>query len=315
MINDNISGNSQLDYIRVANYYYKAGLTQEEIAKKMNTSRQRVNRMLAKCIELGIVRISIGGFEDTHLALEAEIEKKYSLKAVRISGNDSEENIYAELGKVAAEYLSGIINDGDIIGFSRGRSISALVDNIPALKYSNIVVTQLMGGWNNQQTKISADDIVHRFSEKMDARSTLLYAPVVVNNPELRDAITSEPFFQEAYSVLKSCSIAAVGIGDAAHKQILPTMDDEDYEYFAEKKAVGEICTHFFDINGQAIETPFDKRVIAVELDDFMKIPTRIGVAGYKTKFPAILGALKGGYINSLVTDFDTAQALIMENI
>lgn len=315
MINDNISEDSQLDYIRVANYYYKAGLTQEEIAKKMNMSRQRVNRMLSKCVELGIVRISIGGVDDTHLALEAELEKKYDLKAVRISGNASEENIYNEVGRVAAEYLSGIISNGDIIGFSRGRSISALVDNMPVIKNSNITAAQLMGGWNSQQTKVGADDIVHRFSEKMNAASTVLYAPVVVNSPELRSAIMNEPFFYEAYSVIKACTIAVVGIGDATRKQIIPTMEDGDYEYFVDKKAVGEVCTHFFDINGQTIEAPLNKRVIAVELEDFLKIPTRIGIAGSKSKIPAILGALKGGYINSLVTDFETAQLLSQENI
>jgi DNA-binding transcriptional regulator LsrR (DeoR family) len=313
--NGKISKDLQIDYVRVANYYYKTGLTQEEIAKKMNMSRQRVNRILSKCIELGIVRISIGGVDDTYLELEAELEKKYGLKAVRISGNVLEENIYSEIGKVAAEYLAGIITNGHIIGFSRGRSLAGVVDNMPVIKNSNITVTQLMGGWNNQDTKISADDIVHRFSEKINATSSLLYAPVVVNSPELRNAIMKEPFFCEAYSVIKACSVAVVGIGDATDKEILPTMEDEDYEHFIDKKAVGEICTHFFDVNGRTIETTLDKRVIAVELEDFLKIPTRIGVAGSKSKIPAMLGALRGGYINSLITDFDTAQILCEEDI
>ncbi|GMQ62192.1 sugar-binding transcriptional regulator [Vallitalea maricola] len=310
MINENSFGNSRLDYIRVANYYYKSGLTQEEIAKNMNISRQRVNRMLSKCIKMGIVRISIEGVDETNLGLETELEKKFGLKAVRISGNVSEENVYEEIGKIAAEYLAGIISKGDIIGFSRGRSMSALVDCMPAIKSNNVTITQLMGGWNNEQTKIKVDDIVHRCSEKINATSTVLYAPVVVNNPRLRQAIINEPFFYEAYSVIKSCSIAVVGIGDATNKKILPTMEKEDYEYCIDKNAVGEICAHFFDINGKEIKTPLDERVISVELEDFFKIPMRIGVAGLKSKIPAILGALRGGYINSLVTDLDTAQIL-----
>lgn len=315
MTNESISENSQLDYMRVANYYYKVGLTQEEIAKKMSMSRQRVNRMLSKCIELGIVRISIWGFNDTHLDLEAELEKKFSLKSVRISGSVTEENIYDEVGRVAAEYLAGIINDGDIIGFSRGRTISALVDNMPIIKKSNLTATQLMGGSNGNQTNVSSDNIVHNFAVKVNAKSVALYAPVVVNSPKLRNAIMNEPFFCEAYGVTKKSSIAVVGIGDVTHNQILPTMEEADYEYCIDKKAVGEVCTHFFDINGQKIETPLNKRIIAIGLEDFLKIPIRIGVAGYKSKVPAILGALRGGYINSLVTDLDTAQMLIKEDI
>lgn len=310
MTNDNVLGNSRLDYIRVANYYYKSGLTQEEIAQNMNISRQRVNRMLSKCIKMGIVRITIEGVDETNLGLETQLEQKYGLKAVRISGNVSEENVYEELGKTAADYLAGIISKGDIIGFSRGRSMSALVDYMPKIKGNNVTVTQLMGGWNNQQTKIKVDDIVHRFSEKINATSTLLYAPVLVNNPELREAIVSEPFFYEAYNVIKSCSIAVVGIGDATSETILPNMEKEDYEYCIRNNAVGEICAHFFDKDGKAVKTPLDERVINIDFDDFFNIPLRLGVAGSKSKIPAILGALRGGYINSLVTDLDTAQFL-----
>lgn len=43
------------EYTRVAYYYYKEGSTQEQIAKRMNMSRQRVNRILSACIEYGIV--------------------------------------------------------------------------------------------------------------------------------------------------------------------------------------------------------------------------------------------------------------------
>ena len=315
MINDDSSGNSRLDYIRIANYYYKAGLTQEEIARNMNMSRQKVNRMLSKCIELGVVQISVEGVEDTHIELESLLEKKYGLKAVRVSGKVSEENAYEIVGKIAAEYLGKTITKDDVIGFSRGRSMSSLVAHMPIIKTSNLMVTQLMGGWNNQQTNENVDDIVHRFSEKTNARSTVLYAPIVVNNPELRSAIVKEPFFYEAYKVIKSCTIAVVGIGDAKKDKVLPTMEQLDYEKYIKKNAVGEICTHFFDIDGNAVITEFDERVIAVKLDDFFAIPLRIAVAGLQSKIPGILGALKGGYINALITDFDTAQILAQMKI
>jgi deoxyribonucleoside regulator len=48
-------------YARVAYAYYLGGLTQGEIAKRMRTSRQRINRILAKCLSLGIVEIHIHG--------------------------------------------------------------------------------------------------------------------------------------------------------------------------------------------------------------------------------------------------------------
>lgn len=49
------------EYTRIAYYYYEAGRTQDQIAQRLGISRQRVNRILAECIERGIVRITSTG--------------------------------------------------------------------------------------------------------------------------------------------------------------------------------------------------------------------------------------------------------------
>ena len=54
-----ITDEQKQEYRRVAYYYYKEGLTQEEIAKRMQMSRQRVNRIVSSCIELGLSLIHI----------------------------------------------------------------------------------------------------------------------------------------------------------------------------------------------------------------------------------------------------------------
>lgn len=305
-----IDNNKRVEYIRIASYYYKWGLTQDEIAKKVNVSRQKVNRMLKECINLGIVKFVIPELEDTYVKLEAAIEKKYDLKAVRIAKHTPEENLYSELGRTGSEYLESIFSEGDIIGFSRGRSVAALVDHISPRKVKNTTVVQLMGGWNNENTNGNSDEIVHRFAEKVNARSAMLYAPVVVKSKVLKEAILKEASFLEVYEIIKSCSIAVVGIGSSKYPELIPTMGEEDYGYIKDK-AIGEICTHFFDKNGNFIKTPFDDRVISVGSEDYMNIPTRIGVAGSLEKVDAIKGALAAKIINVLITDFETAKCII----
>jgi len=313
MTNESVSRDLRLDYIRIANYYYKDRLTQEEIAKNMNMSRQKINRMLNKCIEMGVVHISIESFEDAYLELENRLEKKYGLRAVRIADNVSEANIYDELGKKAAAYISKTITKGDVVGFSRGRTLSSMVEHMPSMSVSDLKVVQLMGGWNNSQARTEVEDIVHRFSEKTDGVLTVLHAPVVVNSPDFCKLIENEPYFYEAYNVIKSCTIAVVGIGDVTKDKTLPMMEENDYEYYKKQNIVGEVCAHFFDAEGKEVRTDFDDRIITVKLKDFFKIPLRVGVAGSQAKIPSILGAIKGGYINSLVTDFNTAEFLARE--
>ena len=143
-----ITDEQKQEYRRVAYYYYKEGLTQEEIAKRMQMSRQRVNRIVSSCIELGIVTINIEGLDSSNLELETKLEQKYGLKEVRIIDEVAEELEIQELGIEGGKYLRSILKKDDIIGFSRGRNTSALAEYLPeADDYpENITVTQLMGG-------------------------------------------------------------------------------------------------------------------------------------------------------------------------
>ncbi len=315
----NRSEGSKGEYIRVAYYYYKARLTQEEIAKKMNMSRQRVNRILGKCENLGIVKIEVVGYETLFLELETDLERKYSLVGARVVGSDTSDDFYAELGSAAGRYLADIVKDGDLIGFSRGRATAALVDNLPPVNRERLAVTQLVGGWNEQQNDIDVDDIVSRFARKLNASVNKLYAPVIVKSPEIRRSIMEEPYFRTAYEKIKSCSIAAVGIGNLENLGFFSDMFADTAQGTGERSrlesiapgAVGEICARFFDMEGKRVVTSLDERIIAIDTDDFLKIPVRIGIAGTPAKLDAITGALRGGYINVLITDQETAKALL----
>lgn len=302
------------EYTKIAYYYHKAGFTQEEIAKKMSMSRQRVNRILGECIELGIVQIQIVNIHENYMDIETSLERKYNLKGVCVVNNLIEENIHVDLGLAAGRYIGKFIKDGDIIGFSRGRATAALVDHMPLLRRENLTVTQLMGSVNSDREHIAVDDIVHHFAVKLQAKATMLYAPVIVQNSELRDSIMKEPYFCDAYHVLQSCNVAIVGIGtsDSQTEHLLPLKAEQKtgIELNMAGKVAGEVSTHFFNEEGKPVIPPFRNRIIAISLEDYMNIPTRIGIAGLPGKTDAIYAALKGGYINVLVTDLETAKLL-----
>ena len=304
------------EYRRVAYYYYKEGLTQEDIAKRMKMSRQRVNRIISSCIDLGIVTINIEGLDNSNLELETKLEDKYGLKEVRIINETADEQKIQELGIEGGKYLRSILKDNDIIGFSRGRNTSALVDFLPEdVEYPhNITVTQLMGSAIETNENTAVDETVYHFAAKLHAKASRLYAPIILSNEELRDSFIQEPYFEKSYEVIKKCDIAVVGIGTASSrwKHMISLYDIADKEQTEWAKDVaGEVCTHFYNSEGAAIEPPFRNRIISILLDDYMKIPVRIGVAGGKDKTEAIAAAIKGDYINVLITDLQTARQLM----
>ena len=63
--------------------------------------------------------------------------------------------------------------------------------------------------------------------------------------------------------------------------------------------------------NGQQIFTEIDDRMIGVELDEIKDIPCRLAVAGGPQKVEVIRATLKGKYPTHLVTDYETATALL----
>ena len=304
MKRENMTEEQITEYRRVAFYYYKGGLTQEEIAQKIKA-----------CVELGIVKITIESIDESNLEVENRIEQKYQLKEVRLVDNVIEKDIYAELGDAAGKYLQTLMQNNSIIGFTRGRATSALVDSIPGTqKNGNITVTQLIGNASEEQENMGVDEVIYRFAEKFRGRTSRLYAPVIVKNKDLKMALTEEPYYKEAYRTIQKCDIAVVGIGTASSQwehmeSLYDTNDARQAEWT--KNVAGEVCTHFFDAEGKVVTPPFRDRIIAISLEDYMKIPVRIGVAGSLEKKDAIRAALKGGYVNVLITDLQTAKELL----
>lgn len=54
-----------------------------------------------------------------------------------------------------------------------------------------------------------------------------------------------------------------------------------------------------------------NERVIGLDLEQLRRIKRCVGVAGGKRKIAAIRGAMRGGYINVVITDIHTARALL----
>ena len=91
------------------------------------------------------------------------------MKEVRVIDEAAEEMKIQELGIEGGKYLRSILKKDDIIGFSRGRNTSALVEYLPeADEYpENITVTQLMGGSIETEGNVPVDETVYRLATKM----------------------------------------------------------------------------------------------------------------------------------------------------
>jgi DNA-binding transcriptional regulator LsrR (DeoR family) len=75
--------------------------------------------------------------------------------------------------------------------------------------------------------------------------------------------------------------------------------------------AVGEILISPFSIDGRRIDGSLQARTIAFDTRHLARVPQAIAVADGVAKVQPILGALRGGLLNELVTDVRTAEAVL----
>ncbi len=138
--------------------------------------------------------------------------------------------------------------------------------------------------------------------------------PIVASSEELAAALRAEAAVQSVLDISRSADHAVVGIGAVVGQVTLAQVgyaSQEELDAGAAAGAVGDILGVFYDSHGQVVDLPIHRRRIGIELDDLRAIPNVVGVAGGMSKFDAILGALRGGLLDVLVTTENVARALL----
>jgi lsr operon transcriptional repressor len=84
-----------------------------------------------------------------------------------------------------------------------------------------------------------------------------------------------------------------------------------DIDIIKTQGAAGDMLSQFYDINGDLIDLDLHKQLISSEIGILKSLNHVVAVAGGAHKREAIIGALKGGYIDVLITDEAAARGLV----
>lgn len=303
--------------IKVAEMYYLDDIPQREIAQKLNLSRPKVSRLLKAARECNLVSIKINYPQPVRSDIEKTFESIFGLKeAVIVSnGGENSHRTFVEVTEAAAKYLRRIIKENDSIGVAWGKTLRAVVDSIGFTERKSITAIQIIGSLGHSSE--SANEIVRKMAESFGGEFFILPAPAIVDTPEIRDAILNDNNIQEILKRARSVNIAVVGIGSIDESSSFFSagyLKTKDLEALKEEKAVGDICAHFFDVNGNLCSN-IEKRVIALGAEDLKGVPRVIGIATGEKKAKSILGALRSGILDVLITDEKTARLVMRLSI
>ncbi|CAH2713647.1 Deoxyribonucleoside regulator [Neobacillus rhizosphaerae] len=301
--------------IEAAKLYYLLDYNQNEIAKLLGVSRPTVSRLLQQAKSDGIVQINIMDPTENVENLAVQLEKKFKIKKAVVASIPQYENhiIKNYLGEKAAMFLDEIVKDDDIIGVTWGTTLYHIAIELKQKYVKDVKVVQLKGGVSLAETNTYASEILYLFGKAYNTTPHNLPLPAIVDHVVVKQAMEADRHIRKILELGDQANIALFTIGSIKKDSLLFQLG-----YFTESdldslygRAVGDICSRFFDRKGEICNESLDERTLGVNLGDLRKKEYSILVAGGPHKIEGIYGALKGKYANVLITDQFTAQFLL----
>ena len=302
--------------IEAARLYYLEDLTQAEVGRRLHTTRSNVSKLLKAARELGLVEIKVVGVPSSTSETEVRLKEKFGLQDIRIVPSEvTYEDTLVSVGRQAARYLESLLHPDIRIALSWGTSLYHMVDSLHDTTVSNASVVQLHGGLGSRNLSIDGYELARRLARKIHAKTHLIQAPLVVGSTELRQLLMREPEIANSLSFAETVDVALLGIGtsDPKYSALVRAglVSEKSSTDLRDQGAVAMVCGYYVDEWGRVLDLPVNDRVISLELDRVRKLPLRVGVALGRRKVAALLAALRGGYLNVVITDETAASGIL----
>lgn len=291
-----------------ARLYYEEGKTQAEVAVALSVSRPTVSRLLAEARDVGIVEIKVHrplGVAVDHLA--ERVRAQLGLRRVRLTRSE------AATGAVLATEVGALLREarleaGEPLLVSSGVTLYGCIQgDLPSLP--GVIVAPTVGGQEEPEPWYQTNVLTTTLAAKVGGVPLYLHAPALPS-AALYESIIEEPSVQRVMSAWNRSRIALLGLGTAlANRASAPAFVPKRSASL--KRAVGDICSRFYDAEGRPVSFAGSDRLVALPLERLTTMEFAVGVAAGPSKVTSIRAAARAGYINTLVTDVATAEAIL----
>jgi len=282
-------------------------MSQVEIARKLDVSTATISRLLNKARAAGIVRIEVIGLSSPE-NMTADLVQRLGLKHAYVV-DAPPNNVLDALRTPLASLLSQAgLSAGSVLGIGWGRAVREVtLAGLPRLP--GVLTVALNGGMQQAAPHFQITEFVRRAAEQMEGTPYFLHAPYI-SSPELREAFLRDLSVQEIISLWDRLDVAIVG-GGLTHEPKPSESSTATPGEQALSHATGDVLRHYITEAGENLHWEGEERMIAASVEQLRRTPLTIGVAATPEKAAAIIGAVRSGMINSLVTEVNTAQAIL----
>ncbi len=302
---------------RIAWLYYVEGLTQDEVASKVGLNRSRVLRILSAARLDGTVQIRVTTRLSHCVELERALEERWGLaQAVVVPMPQDENQLRNIIGAEVGAYISQAISANMTIGLGWGKTLSAAVPGIVPRHPDGIRVMSLLGGLTRVSEQ-NPSEFAWRVAARLGAECYIMAGPVFAPDHVTRDALAGHTGMSDIFLRARSLDMAIVSVGDLTPHSVFREyglLSSDELASLERAGAIGDVLCHFVDAEGQVVDHPVNKRVLAVNPLDLRGTRNIVLASGGWHKVGVIRAGLKLLQPTVLIVDELVAERLAQQN-
>lgn len=297
--------------IKVAWKYYNEGMTQNEIAESLNLSRMKVIKYLDIAKANNIIQFKINLDKFVNMDLQNKIKQQYNLEDIYIVPA-SDQNPLDSLTKAAAQYIEDRITSDTMINVGYGQAVSRTLGHLNISTKYKVTFVSLSGGVKFYIP--TAVDSSSDYYTNPNYNHYIMPAPLLASTEQLAEQLINERPIKKIFEMIPYSNITIIGIGAVNERATIVKegyLNTNEIEIFKSMGAAGDLLSQFYDKNGKVLDFKLHKQLVSTDINLLKSLNHVVAVAGGLEKTEAIIGALKGGYIDVLITDEVVAKSLI----
>lgn len=291
----------------VAKLHYEAEMSQVDIARRLGVSTATISRLLQRARAEGIVRIEVLDLA-TPEELTRQLVEGLGLRNAAIVDAPGTAALPALAGPLGGLLRGAGLGAGSVVAIGWGRAVREVIRaGLPRIP--GVLTVAATGGMQQQAPHFQVNEFVRLAAEQLGGTPHFIHAPYLPST-ELREAFLSDAAIRDSVALWDNVNVALVGVG-LPHAINAPEASAATPSEQALVHAAGDVIRHYFDADGNLIHWEGEDRMIAMSQAQLRAVPLVIGVAASPEKATAIVGAARAKLINALVTDTQTAQAIL----
>ncbi|XGA79947.1 sugar-binding transcriptional regulator [Halomonas sp. CH40] len=301
---------------RAAWMSYIGGITQDEIAQQLGVSRPGVQRLLALARQEGLVKVHIDHPIAAYMAMGDAIREYFDLDFCDVVPAESEvpDGAAHYLAVAGAERIARLVERQKplTLALGTGRAVRATVEALSRVERPQHRFVSLVGNVARDGSSNRYDGVMV-LADKTGGERFLLPAPVVASSVEEKTSMQEQRLFQAIFEVAREAEAGFIGIGKIDRQATLfqdHFISERELEELIALDAVGELLGWPLNASGQVIDCTVTQRVTSQPLSNLVQ-QSLVALSAGLEKAPAILAALRGGWIKGLVTDEVAARYII----